>query len=229
MSEPAPTEARFPVMDSAASQLILCVGRKESGKSELARQLYADYPHDKIVIDVNRDAEPDPPGEVITTPLPGRFPARGDDGQPRNLHFHADPGSATYREDIDRAVGLALWPSDRRCMVWLDEIGEASPPGRTPPHLRRLLMQSRHYGPASAVMCGPRPMNIDPLCLQQADYVALFTLPNPADRARVAETIGYPPARLDAELEETTRRGKFWFLLWDARDAQLYRCPPLPL
>ena len=48
------------------------------------------------------------------------------------------------------------------------------------------------------------------------------------DARRVAETIGYPPSRFDKEMEETLRRGPYWFMLWVTEEHQLYRCAPLP-
>jgi len=214
------------LLDPTLSSLILLVGRKGSGKSVIARNLYRSYPFDKLAVDVNGDAEPGPDAELIRAPLP-RFPI-GEDGRPRNLHYRADPGSATYRDDLDRAIGMALYPADLLCMVWLDEIGEVTTGNTTPPHLRRLLMQSRHHGPCSALMCGPRPKDINPLCVSQADRIYIFDLPNPMDRQRLAENMGYPPARLNAELEETLRRGKFWHLMYDAATHTMFRMPPVP-
>jgi len=148
---------------------------------------------------------------------------------PQNLVFRADPGLATYRDDLDRAVGLALFPQNDRALVWCGEVGEFMPnAGGTRSHMRRLLMQNRHYN-VSALFDGPRPMNVDPLVIGQSDLVAIYMLPNPDDRERIAKTIGYPPVRFNAELDTTFRRGKYWFMLWVAETHQLYRCAPLPI
>ena len=98
----------------------------------------------------------------------------------------------------------------------------------TRPHMRRLLMQSRHYR-ATALFDGPRPVNVNPLVLAQSDLVAVYHLPNPDDRERVAKSIGYPTDRFNTEHEAMLRRGPYWFLLWVAGEHQLYRCAPLPL
>lgn len=216
-----------PELDASRSSIILLVGRKGEGKSVIARNLYRSYPFDKVAVDVNGDADPGPDAEPLRAPLPLAFPV-DQDGRPRNLHYRADPKSPTYRDDLDRVIGLGLFPANRRSMVWLDEIGEVTTGNMTPPHLRLLLMQSRHYGPASALLCGPRPMNIDPLCVSQSDRIYIFDLPNPADRVRLAENMGYPPARLHAELEETLRRGQYWHLVYDVRTHTMYRMPPVP-
>lgn len=223
----------FPVVIDPTKPIIVSAwGRKGSGKSTFNRRLYQSWPGDKLCIDVNGDADPGPDAESITLPLPSRWPSSvppvGQRPRPRNLHFRADPGSATYTDDLDRAVGLALFPQDHRALVWAGEVGEFMPSAQgTRPHMRRLLQQNRHYH-ASALFDGPRPVYVDPLVLAQSDLVAIYELPNPNDRARIADTIGYPPARFHDECEATFRRGPYWFLLWVSASHRLYRCAPLP-
>lgn len=217
-------------LDPDRSNIILCIGRKGSGKSYGAELLWHSYPHDALVVDVTGDANP-PGAETITPPLPSSFPHAmpGTDGTIpiKKLRYVPDPGSPTYRDDLDRAVGMVLQPRDKPALVWVDDAGELSSGSYTGPHTRRLLMMSRHHD-ASAIFTMPRPKNVDPLMLAQADYVLVFDLPSTLDRARVAETIGYPAKRFNDELNETRRRGEHHFLLWVAREAKLYRCPPLP-
>ncbi len=197
--------------------------------------MFRSWPYDKLCIDVNGNAEPGPDAERITLEQVGRrFPAPpapmpgGPAPGPRNLHWRADPGSPTYDDDLDRAVGMALFPQAHRTLVWCGEVGEFMPSAqRTRPHMRRLLMQNRHYS-ASVLFDGPRPANVNPLVLAQSDVVAIFTLPNPDDRERIAKEIGYEPKRFHAECAETWRRGDHWFLLWVTKEHALYRCPPLP-
>lgn len=211
-------------------------GRKGSGKSVFNRRLYHSWSGDKMCIDVNGNAEPGEGAERIgredlrpawpkdpAPPLGERARRR-----PRNLWFRADPGSATYTDDLDRAVGMALFPQDRPVMLWAGECGELMPNGRTGPSMRRLLQQNRHHR-VTACFDGPRPVYVNPLVLAQSDFVAVYHLPNPNDRKRVAESIGYPPERFSRECEETWRRGPFWFLLWHAEAHRLYRMPPLPV
>jgi hypothetical protein len=228
-------DAGFPVeLDPSKPLIVSSFGRKGSGKSTFNRRLYDSWPGDKLAIDVNGDADPGPDAVAIHTPLPSKFPAPpvGLLGSPRpgpqNLTFRADPGSETYTDDLDRAVGLALFPQAHPTMVWCGEAGEFMPNAQTTrPHMRRLLKQNRHYH-VTALFDDPRPKNVNPLVIGQSDLVAVYELPNPADRVRVAETIGYPPARFDKEMEETLRRGPYWFLLWVAAAHKLYRCAPLP-
>lgn len=222
-------------LDPSKPMIISAWGRKGSGKSTFSRRIYSSWPYDKLAIDVNGDADPGPDAVKITGPLPSRYPTRPPEpigmakSGPQNLHYRADPGSPTYRDDLDRAVGLALFPQNDRALVWCGEIGEFMPgAGGTRPHMRRLLMQNRHYG-ASALFDGPRPMNVDPLVIGQSDLVAIYHLPNPDDRERIAKTIGYPTARFHEECDLTFRKGPYWFLLWHAEAHKLYRCAPLPL
>lgn len=221
-------------LNDGRPKILSAWGRAGSGKSVFNRRLYQSYPGNKLVIDVNGNAEPGEDAEKITrAELGTKFPTKklelGERSQgPRNLHFEADPGSDTYVDDLDRAVGMALFPKDEPSMLWAGEVGEMMPNGRTGPHMRRLLQQNRHHR-VTALFDGPRPMFVNPLVLSQSAFVAIFHLPNPNDRKRVAESIGYPAKRFDAECEETVRRGPYWFLLWHADAHKLYRLPPLPV
>ena len=217
----------YPVeLDPHKNFIMSAFGRKGAGKTTWNRQLYRDYPLSKLCVDVNGEADPGPEATVIRHPE-HRMPT-WEKGKPApNLHYLADPGSDTYRDDLDRAIGMAMYPSSEQSLVWGGEVGELCTGNRTGPHLRRLLMQSRHYR-TSALFDGPRPVDIDKLVIAQSDYVAVFDLPDPDDRERVAKVIGYPPKRFAEECEGTFRRGEYWHLLWVSKAKTLYRCPPLP-
>ncbi len=225
----------LPVIDPSKPVIISSWGRKGAGKSTFNRRLFASWPYDKLCIDVNGDADPGPITRKLSKDdITSRFPAPqavmpgAPAPGPQSLYWRADPGSATYEDDLDRAVGMALFPQDHPTLVWCGEVGEFMPSAqRTRPHMRRLLMQNRHYR-ASVLFDGPRPAHVNPLVLAQSDYVAIYHLPNPDDRDRIAKQIGYPPTRFSAECDETFRRGPYWFLFWDAKAHQLYRCAPLP-
>jgi hypothetical protein len=230
---------QLPAIDPMRPMIASAWGRKGAGKSTFTRRLFRSWTRffDALAIDVNGDADPGPEAIVVRRDaaglLPDAFPAAeqlpgAPKPGPRALVFRADPGSPTYADDLDRAVGMALYPQDHRCLVWCGEVGEFTPNAQgTRPHMRRLLMQNRHYL-TSALFDGPRPINVDPLILAQSDLCAVYDLPNPADRERVANTIGYPPKRFTEECDITFRRGPYWFLLWHAETHTLYRCAPLP-
>lgn len=224
----------FPVnLDPSKNLIASAFGRKGSGKTYFNRMLYRSYPFAKIVIDVNGNADPGPDAKPLKPediakrmPRPERNLDTGAREYP-NLHLVADPGRQSYREDLDKAVQMALFPQEQDCLVWCGEIGEFTAGGRTGPALRRGLMQSRHYR-TSFLFDGPRPMDIDKLVIAQADLVAIFDLPDPDDRDRIATVIGYPKQRFRAECDETFRRGDHWYLLWNTATRDLFRCPPLP-
>ena len=228
----------LPAIDPTKPMIASAWGRKRSGKSTFNRRLYRSWPFDKLAIDVNGDADPGADAIAVHQDALGLLPSRFPDVAPsvpgaprpgaRNLVYRADPGSPTYEDDLDRAVGMALYPQDHRALVWCGEVGGCMPSaGRTRPHMRRLLMQNRHYQ-ASALFDGPRPVHVNKLVLGQSDFVAVFDLPDPDDRERIAKEIGYPPRRFFEECETTFRRGEHWFLLWHAETHTLYRCAPLP-
>lgn len=217
------------LLDPSRNFIVSAFGRKGAGKTTFNRQLFRAYPHAKLCVDVNGEADPGPESvriREVETEMPPPTTVNGRKVPP-NLHFVSDPGSATYRDDLDRAVGMAMYPRDVQSLVWCGEVGELTTGNKTGPHLRRLLMQSRHYR-TSALFDGPRPVDIDKLVIAQSDLVAVYDMPDPDDRDRVAKVIGYPPARFRVECDETFRRGEFHFLLWVTREKRLYRCPPLP-
>jgi hypothetical protein len=217
-------------LDPARSTFILVVGRKGSGKSELAHLFFRQYPYDRLVIDPTHDVKleesPEDKVTVIDDPLPVRFPSPVD-GERITLHYKPDMGSLTVDDDTDRAVGLAF--THRRTLLWIDEIGEVARIHQTQPYMRRSLNYGRHRD-LSLLMCGPRPINIDPLCVSQADYVYIFEMPNPRDRDRIAEGIGWDPKAFTAAVHELT--GTHAYLRYNARakehEDRLVEFPPLP-
>lgn len=227
----------FPLfLDHSRPLFITAFGRAGSGKSAFNREIYRSFPGDKIAIDVNGHAEPGEDAEQITAadlrpqwPAPVTVP--GERRRPRNFHYLADPGSDSYEKDLDRAVQMALMPKKHPVMLWSGECQELMPNGRGGPAMRRLLMQNRHYS-MTVLFDSPRPMWLERLVLLQSKIIALFELPDPDDRKRVAQTTGHDPKAFDRICQETWERGEFWFLLinMDARRGErLWRCAPLPI
>lgn len=224
-----PVEQRAPwrPINVARNQMIGVFGRKGTGKSTLANMLYRQWPGvDKLCIDVSGDDSPGPASTRVTT-APTRMPDPGRDGAGVDLHYVADPGSNTYRDDLDRAIGAGLFPRDRAALVLIHEVGEVLPAGQSGPNGRILVQQGRHYS-CSAILCGPRPQKIDPLALSQCDELFLYDVPNPDDRRRLADAMGLEPRELDEAFRGVRARGRHWFLRYGAADHDLTLCPPLP-
>jgi hypothetical protein len=220
----------YPAIDPESNQILAFFGRKGSGKSAAAREHFRSWPAtDRLVIDINGDA--DPGDDLQAIPLRGplvQLPDRKDSRTPETYRWIADPKAASFREDIDKAIGSALFPRHRKVLIWIDEGGEAFPVNQTGPNGRLLLHQSRHFQ-TSALICAPRPKGLDPLSYGQADRVILFDVPAPADRQRLAETVGISAAKLTTVMDETNRRGDHWSTMFEAREHRLYRLPPFEL
>jgi hypothetical protein len=220
----------YPAIDPNANQILAFFGRKGSGKSAAAREHFRAWPGaDRLVIDINGDADPgdDLQATVLHGPLV-QLPDREDPQRPEVFRWIADPKAATFYEDIDKALGAGLFPRERKVVIWVDEAGEALPANRVGPNGRLMLHQSRHFN-ASSLLCAPRPKGLDPLTLGQADRVVMFDVPHPLDRQRLAEGIGIAPAKLNAVLDETRRRGDHWSTMYHAQEHRLYRLPPFEL
>lgn len=231
---------------------IFISGRKGTGKSVLARRLFDAYPYDKLVIDPTGDVRQNLREEGaafvnLTEPMPIRFPrAPADYGAPTvsfgpggrrtrtepvdraartpvTAVYVPDMGSADAEDEMDRALGLVL-RNPGPTAAWVDEIGVLTRNGRTPPNLRRGLHHGRH-DQLTLIEAGPRPKDIDPLCISQADHVMTFDTPNPMDRKRIAENIGWPPRLFD---EAVHRLGEHEYLWFNAFDHTLTHMPKLP-
>jgi hypothetical protein len=208
--------------------IIVCQGKKHSGKSVLALNLFAGHPGDKVVIDVAGDDGPMGPGVVelrgTVDELPGEWPEhlRPARDQPMILRYAPDAGSPTFLEDMDAVVGLAMKHSrrDKPACVLIHEMGVAAPANKTKPHMRRAAMHNRHVG-LSMILCGPRTLTVEPLLIGQADLVNTFELPNPHDRQRTAEIIGWDPVAFGYYVDQL---GRHEYLRFDANEDK----PPAP-
>jgi hypothetical protein len=225
-----------------------CWGKKKSGKSILGRYLFSLYAGDGIVIASNGDDGPFADGRIVhlmredAETMPRRWPEHLRHERDRLiLRFEFDAGSATFLEDQDAAVGLALAHGDTCLLVHETHLmAPVAASRRQIPHMHRLLAANRHAqvgggrGRVSAIFCGPRPAGIQTLILAQSDVTYLFELPVPADRARLAEQLGVPPTDLGEALDDLLRHE---YLRYDANehkpegeepDLRLLHMPPLP-
>jgi hypothetical protein len=180
-------------MDPSKGIIVLCTGKKGSGKSKMALTIFRSYAGDRVVIDVAGDDGPWGPDVVelrgTVEDLPARWPEElRKDKQRMTLRYAPDAASKTFLEDMDRVVGMAMAHKD--CAVLVHEVGRAAPANRTPPHMASLLQHNRHAR-VTAIFAGPRPQTIDPLVIGQADLVYVFETQVSADKRRIAETIGW--------------------------------------
>lgn len=223
--------------------IITCVGKKRSGKSIMSMLWFQTYQGDKVVIDVAGDDGPvgDDVIELKGTvdELPRKWPEhlRPEDSSGRpvsamTLRYVPDPGSPTYGEDMDAVVGLAM--SHGNCALLVHEMGVLAPSNRVRRHTARFLRFNRHRK-VTGIFAAPRPITMDPLVIGQSNLIYCFDLPVPADRARVAETVGWDPSDFSDLVQDL---GRHEYLRYDADedkpqtdddpDRRLVHFPALP-
>ena len=219
-------------VDPDRSNIIVCVGTKGSGKSEVGRVIFDSWPYDRAVIDVTGDAKPtDPHTRAMITPWPATLPEadpKVDGGGRVTAWLRVDSRSATYEEDQDQALALGLYPRHRNTLIWVDEYAAMATAARIPPNLRLALQSSRHYS-LTLVLCFPRPKYVPVLTIAQADKIFVFRTPNKSDRETLADNAGYPFPEFERAYHDTMARDPHAFLLWDSRQRRLLSCPPLPI
>lgn len=232
-------------IDPSKGIVVGCFGKKRSGKSVMGLLLFDAYPYDKVSIDLAKDDGPgyieaDSPGVIQLRGTVDTLPRnldrlRREPGEPMTIRYAPDASSPTYLADIDHVIGATYAHGERTghaCLL-IHEVGRVARSNRTPPHMLAALSHNRHAH-LTMIMCGPRTKTIDPLVLAQCDIVYAFDLPNPDDRKRLADEIGYD-GDLDGAIKDLPEHG---YLLYDAQiekpaapddeDLRVVECPPLP-
>lgn len=223
----------YPEIDPSMDQIMLWIGRKRSGKSRAAAEVARQWPTDVLIMDISMDFPLPTDAEVTRLPSdpPFELPARKRREVRETFVWQPDLRRGTLHDDIDRVFGLALEPRERRVLVVVDEAGIAFRLHKVGPNGATILQQNRHFG-ASLAACLPRPRNVDPLLIAQADRFGMFDIPNPADLDHLAAHAGVRAADLEIASKQVLRRGPWWSLLMVQQPETLrglYACPPLPL
>jgi hypothetical protein len=225
-------EIPYPAIDADEDLMFYFVGRKNSGKSQAAREHFRWWPGiDKLIIDVNHDVDPGDDLDVQWLPAdpPLSLPERRDRDVPEVFQWSPDPARGSFRDDCDRALGLGLHPKDRRVLKWVDEAGKVFQVHRSGPNATTLANQNRHYG-VPMLNCGPRALDVETLILSQSDRIFMFDVPSPRDRQRLADNMGIRPAELDRELDrrnnEMPEYSSLMFMAGPPDQRGLYLIPP---
>lgn len=226
-------------IDPSRGVVLMCLGKKRSGKSKMGLLWFMSYPGDRLVIDINGTDGPKPNGKDIVElkghvgDLPSKWPEdlRPEEGKSMTLYYHPDLGSPTFLEDVDAVLGMAYNKGDV-CVI-VHEMGIVAPAGKCPPHVKRMLQSNRHRR-ITLIMCAPRAKTMEPLTYGQADMIYVFELPNKHDRDTISDAIGWDNTDFALAVEEL---GAHEYLRadtnenrpeGDAPDMRLVHCPPLP-
>lgn len=241
-------------------------GPKGTGKSELAARLFARYPYNGLVIDHTGDFDPDSRFTEPLSPQLREIAAaigsqkrdlddmtddqietilatykaatieawRGDPPKRFRKYRYVPNFMATdWLDRSDNVVALAYLVG--HCAVVLDEVGLGAPANRTPRFTRQALHMGRHQR-LSMLMPGPRPADLDPLVLNQADVVTVHGQLHPLDVQRLAKHFGTADRELSSILEslqrferaDSPRDGVGEFLVFFRQNRDLAIYPPLP-
>ncbi len=157
---------------------------------------------------------------------PGYFPSWRYEPDFSNAHWRYVVDAVMGEPPTRRGAGSGFLGLGQPVAVWIDEIGEFDPVGQTPPKFAQVLHKGRHAG-VTLIMSGPRPKGVDPLCLSQADLIAMFDTPHALDRERLAEHVPVSRTELDALLDNLEEHG---YLLFEGPPSrELSIMAPLPL
>jgi hypothetical protein len=222
-------------LDPDVANLLTFLGRRGCGKSRAARYFFDSYPFDRIVIDPNGDMELEgalelvPPIPVLPALENGRYPPAPapwpyDELGRVTLHYVPNLSDPDNEEHTDAVVRLAF--ARGRCLLLVDEILVVAKANQTLPAMNLTLQQFRHRD-ETILLCGPRPVGIEPMSITQADLVVLFRMRGIHDRRRIAELTGLDLEVVTGLLMDLP---KYESVVVDDREGEggIICCPPLP-
>lgn len=233
---------------------IASFGPKGTGKSELITRFFIRYPYHGLLLDYTQDIDP---GHEFTRPLTPELHAMA-----RRLYemkstsldalydfrvqlrsaWSPEGGFVKYRytpnfladdwlKVEDAYVGLAYLMG--HCFLFFDEIGEQAPVSRTPRWTRQDLRVGRHESLSNG-MAGPRPADLDPNVLNQADLVTIHGQLHEIDVDRMAKQLHLKTRELQELVEQLGRPEirdgveVYPFIAYEKKTKEIHICPPLP-
>jgi hypothetical protein len=234
---------------------IASFGPKGHGKSELNTRFFISYPFNGLIMDMTGDVDPDHKFSRPMTPalhelaqelaamkrpsLEGLWAFQQkvkqewtQNGELRYAKYRVRPNfiNDNWLSESDGYIGLGYlvgW-----CFQLLDEINDEAPAGSTPRFTRLSLRQGRHEH-LSMGMAGPRPADIDPNVLNQADLVTIHGQLHERDVKRMAPHLHLDERELLGLIEELKgfkRDGVdvYEYIVYVKKTRELFVMPPLP-
>src|SRR5438445_3278512 len=116
----------YPPLDTGFYQILLMIGRKGTGKSVTGRAFMEQVPADvdRLVMDINADMELSELDPIrLPSEPPYELPPRRRREVPETFWWQPDPRRGSFRDDLDRMIGLALYPKERKMLILCDEAG----------------------------------------------------------------------------------------------------------
>jgi hypothetical protein len=242
-------------LDPNAGAYISSFGPKGTGKSELNTRFFMGYPYNGLLMDFTQDVDPH---HQFTRPITNQLrdlaqqlyemekptldklytfrqkakDAWTNNGEFRFAKYRVVPEylSDDWLRQSDAYIGLAYLVG--YCFIFLDEINEEAPAGRTPRWTRQSLRVGRHEG-LSMGMAGPRPAELEPNVLNQADLVTLHGQLHERDVDRMARQLHIPTKLLlelldSLEIEYRDGVKVCSFLAYKKDERHIFIMPPLP-
>jgi len=252
--DPRASEGLFK-FNPSKSTYVACFGPKNAGKSELIQRFFASYPYNGLLMDITGDADPDhdftlpiPPalrelavelGSMSDPSIDSMYDFRArvrqawlNDGEYRFAKYRVEPSylPKDWLERSDDFIGLAYLMG--YCFDWLDEINDEAPANQTPRWTRQSLRVGRHEHLFMG-MAGPRPANLDPNVLNQADIVTIHGQLHQIDVKRMAQQLSISEADLFSLMRELVPEERDGievspFLVYEKKTRSLYLVPALP-
>ena len=208
---------------------VIAIGMTGSGKSTILGNLWAAYPGQRLLIDVNDGYEL---GPASLDPETGGGckceNVAGIDWRARSIHLVPRSHSQQAYDDLYAAIWERAGHGYGIC-VWLDEAYGPTTPNVAPRWLRAAITQGRKRR-ILHLAATQEPVNVLPVLLSQANHMFCFQLgPRPDDLDRVARRFGWRGPELQHELAQLAQdEGRFGYLRQSlGEDPRVFAMPAL--